>query len=539
MDAKGDLQPRKDDQAESGKQELVVMDVEDATAFPEADNMTGRNVSSKDAEQSLPAGGEDQREEAHSPREGDGAPNVPGRSSETHLYAGNEKNGDAAPHRPTEPTATGGEPEGPLGHDIIAAQPPNTAHGLAENGAIEVKSPSDGDGNPDVVMTDVTQPLNEEAATGSGLSVLPQPRKRPAPTQTKEEPASPPSPEGDNQKHNPPPSVEKDSAQDTAMADAPTEPTRRSGRRTTRRTYREEDSDAEFDPAPTPPSKTKTTPASVSESKRGGNSRIWKPDYLLQDPKSKLAKVDVTTILKDPRAWTSLSPAQQSKIISLLPNAPALAPDPADPTASLPNIPQQMLACNDAFRADISLFQEDLSEGRLDPDWQHDCLVAMEKRARGEFDEWKEREMEAFWGQKQKLSYDVIAGESSKVKLETLIEAGCWEVGDVWVYTRCFGKGKNTIKIEKEATITSITEDHRITFRFPDAQRKFSSASAGGDIETQPLSSVQQLADKCIETDGRISTWRPVNAWKEIRCFRKNQDIGSPWEIRELFWARQ
>ena len=90
----------------------------------------------------------------------------------------------------------------------------------------------------------------------------------------------------------------------------------------------------------------------------------------------------------------------------------------------------------------------------LDPDWQHDCLVAMEKRARGEFDEWKEREMEAFWGQKQKLSYDVIAGESSKVKLETLIEAGCWEVGDVWVYTRCFGKGKNTIKIEKEATVS-------------------------------------------------------------------------------------
>lgn len=87
--------------------------------------------------------------------------------------------------------------------------------------------------------------------------------------------------------------------------------------------------------------------------------------------------------------------------------------------------------------------------------------------------------------------------------------------------------------------ITSITEDHRITFRFPDGQRKFSSASAGEDIETQPLSSVQQLADKCIETDGRISTWRPANAWKEIRCFRKNQDIGSPWEIRELYWARQ
>ncbi|KAL1613609.1 hypothetical protein SLS54_010441 [Diplodia seriata] len=310
---------------------------------------------------------------------------------------------------------------------------------------------------------------------------------------------------------------------------------RRSGRRSTRKTYQEEDSDADFEIAPTPPqSGGKMPPTS-----RGGNSRIWKPDYLLQDPKSKLAKADVSAILKDPRAWTSLSPAQQSIIISLLPNVPALAPDPADPTASLPNIPQQMLSCNDAFRADISMFQFDLSEGRLEPEWQHDGLVAMERRARGEFDEWKEKEVEAFWGQKQKLSYDVIAGESSTVKLEELIAAGCWQVGDVWVYTRSFGRGKNAVKIEKEATITSITEDNRITFRLPDGQRKFSSGTAGEDVETEPLDGLQALADKVIETDGRIGSWRGVNAWKEIRCFRKNQDIGSPWEIREVYWARQ
>ncbi|KKY23800.1 hypothetical protein UCDDS831_g02831 [Diplodia seriata] len=327
---------------------------------------------------------------------------------------------------------------------------------------------------------------------------------------------------------------EKGSREQSAPATTEEAP-RRSGRRSTRKTYQEEDSDADFEIAPTSPqSGGKMPPTS-----RGGNSRIWKPDYLLQDPKSKLAKADVSAILKDPRAWTSLSPAQQSIIISLLPNVPALAPDPADPTASLPNIPQQMLSCNDAFRADISMFQFDLSEGRLEPEWQHDGLVAMERRARGEFDEWKEKEVEAFWGQKQKLSYDVIAGESSTVKLEELIAAGCWQVGDVWVYTRSFGRGKNAVKIEKEATITSITEDNRITFRLPDGQRKFSSGAAGEDVETEPLDGLQALADKVIETDGRIGSWRGVNAWKEIRCFRKNQDIGSPWEIREVYWARQ
>ncbi|KAH7058877.1 Asx homology domain-containing protein [Macrophomina phaseolina] len=310
------------------------------------------------------------------------------------------------------------------------------------------------------------------------------------------------------------------SAGDATAESAPsTNEPRRSGRRATRnsRTHAEEDSDAEFDP---------TLPASSEAS-------------MPSDPKSKLVKADIMSILRDPRAWTSLSPEQQAKVISLLPNAPALAPDPTNPTASLPNIPQQMLAVNNAFRADIAMFQEDLSEGRLDPLWQRDGLVAMERRACGEFDAWKEKEMEAFWGQKQKLSYDVLAGESSKVKLETLVAAGCWEVGDVWLYSKVFGKTKNAVKIEKEATITSFTKDNRITFRFPKGQRKFSSATAGENIETGPLDGLTQLADKMIEADSRVTTWRHSNVWKEIRCFRKNQDIGSLWEIREIYWARQ
>ncbi|KAL1641411.1 hypothetical protein SLS58_006113 [Diplodia intermedia] len=398
----------------------------------------------------------------------------------------------------------------------------------------------------DTVMAD----LGVETATSPGPATSRRSRKRGAPTQRNDGPAPSSSAAKASQKEG-----EDDSAHDTDSPMAGTgdntvsekgsreesapatteEAPRRSGRRSTRKTYQEEDSDADFAPAPTPPQPEGKMPLTS----RGGNSRIWKPDYLLQDPKSKLAKADVSAILKDPRAWNSLSPTQQSIIISLLPNVPALAPDPADPTASLPNIPQQMLSCNDAFRADISMFQFDLSEGRLEPDWQHDGLVAMERRARGEFDEWKEKEVEAFWGQKQKLSYDVIAGESSKVKLEELIAAGCWKVGDVWVYTRSFGRGKNAVTIEKEATITSITEDNRIAFRLPDGQRKFSSGTAGEDVETEPLDGLQPLADKVIETDGRIGSWRAVNAWKEIRCFRKNQDIGSPWEIREIYWARQ
>lgn len=88
------------------------------------------------------------------------------------------------------------------------------------------------------------------------------------------------------------------SAHDAAAAEgtpAITEPEpRRSGRRAIRKTktYAEEDSDAEFNPAPSLQSKEDMAPAK-SQSMRGGGSRVWTADHLLQDPKSKLVKADI------------------------------------------------------------------------------------------------------------------------------------------------------------------------------------------------------------------------------------------------------
>ncbi|KAL1619261.1 hypothetical protein SLS56_010204 [Neofusicoccum ribis] len=472
--------------------------------------------------------------------------------------AGEAESTHAAQKRASDPEAAPG-----------IAQDSPSAHGSIGATGADGKTSSGSDGNDfsgdardmpadtDVVMTDASPPLETEAAAGAERPSSRRSRKRGAPTQPKDDisPAANPSTRPERQLSGEVAGMAtKDEPTDHADPTKADEPAGEAATNDTaaRTTYQEEDSDAEFEPAPSTASKNKMP---ASQTKRGGARGIWSSDHLLQDPKSKLAKVDITVrlhinpnshsshtwqaILKDPRAWSSLNPEQQSKIISLLPNAPALNPDPGNPTVSLPNIPQQVLACNSAFKADIAMFQDDLSEGRLDPDWQHDGLVAMERRARGEFDAWKEAEMESFWGQKQKLSYDVVAGESSKIKLEALVAAGCWEVGDVWLYTRTFGKGKGQMKVEKEATITSITEDNRLIFRFPDGQRKFSSAAAGADVDTEPISGLQDLADAIIETDGRIKTWRGNNAWKETRCFRKNQDIGSPWEIREIYWARQ
>ncbi|KAK7539945.1 Asx homology domain-containing protein [Phyllosticta citribraziliensis] len=298
--------------------------------------------------------------------------------------------------------------------------------------------------------------------------------------------------------------------------------------------YVEPDSDAEFEVVA--PAKTKKTANDSEKPKRGGIT--WTPDYLLQDSKSRLGKVNVTAILKDPRAWESLSKEQQSQLISLLPNAPVIDPGNTQED-SLPNIPQQMLTQNSALLSDIAMFGEDLREGRLDPDWQRDGQIAMEMRARGDFDEWKVQEMEAFWGQKQKLQYDVLAGESSKIKLEELVREGTVQVGDVWLYKRVFGRGKRSFSMEKEATVVAITDDHKLVFRFPPGTAKFSSPNAGEDIVTEPVSGPQQLGDAIIKEDGRVPSYRNNNAWKEYRCFRNQNDFGSLWERRELYWVRK
>ena len=77
----------------------------------------------------------------------------------------------------------------------------------------------------------------------------------------------------------------------------------------------------------------------------------------------------------------------------------------------------------------------------------------MEERAAGEFDDFKEKEFEEFWGQKQRLPNKVLAGEMTTLKLETLVEAGMFRVGDVWSYSRNIGRGKEKTLLEKDVTV--------------------------------------------------------------------------------------
>ncbi|KAF2137269.1 uncharacterized protein K452DRAFT_291677 [Aplosporella prunicola CBS 121167] len=314
------------------------------------------------------------------------------------------------------------------------------------------------------------------------------------------------------------------------------EPRTRSRRAIPVKKYVEADSDADFEESsPIIPSTRRGRP------QRGAKNAD--PDFLLQDPSSALAHANVAAILKHPLAWDSLLPVQQMELNQMYPiqplrlGSPITLPQHSGGMLTQPRTVPQAVMFNTALQSDIALFKEDLECGRLEPEWQQDGMAAMENRARGDFDDWKEQESESFWGQQQRLPYEVLAGESSSVRFDTLVAAGKFRVGDVWTYRRGFGKGAQFFAVDKEATIVQITPDNKLVFTYPPGIHKYSSVYNGPDLTSEPIGGPQPLADALIHADGRNASWRQVNAWKEFRCARNYQDMGTLWEVRELYWA--
>jgi hypothetical protein len=84
----------------------------------------------------------------------------------------------------------------------------------------------------------------------------------------------------------------------------------------------------------------------------------------------------------------------------------------------------------------VSRFQEDISEGRNDPAWISQAIQASEQRQNGDFDNFKDEEYEIFWGVKQKVAYNVVAGQSSALNLNVLFRENVLRRGDIWVLRR-------------------------------------------------------------------------------------------------------
>ena len=206
------------------------------------------------------------------------------------------------------------------------------------------------------------------------------------------------------------------------------------------------------------------------------------PEWLVTNEKSPLAYEDLHAEFSDPKTYENFTKSDWEDLRETLPSNVPINPDGY-------SIPMTFFKYDPDFRRGIREFQEDLASGRLDPKWQADAAQAMEERARGEFDAYKENQFEAFWGQKQKLKSNVLAGESMKIKLDLLIQNEIFKVGDYFSYSRVFGRGKSGVLVEKDCQVSKVlpfseviantvkivkVDGKELTFAIPPGQRKYS-----------------------------------------------------------------
>ncbi|KAJ6150264.1 hypothetical protein N7471_001463 [Penicillium samsonianum] len=212
----------------------------------------------------------------------------------------------------------------------------------------------------------------------------------------------------------------------------------------------------------------------------------WSEEQLLTSDKSLLIDFDLVKLLARPEAWNCLEESDKREILALLP--PDVHPDAQatsdDPDAKIQPIPDSFIRYSNNWRDGVRQFQLDLQNGRYDPEWLHQAQEAREQRENGDFDDFKEREYEQFWGQKQKVIWNAPAGESARVKMGTLIDEGVIQLGDIWKFYYVYGRGPGRIVIEKEVRVHD-----RNGFKVEDPESQVTNAVSNGEemkLDTDP-----------------------------------------------------
>ena len=372
----------------------------------------------------------------------------------------------------------------------------------------------------------------------SNLSQSPQPHSQQRSASSKKSSAR-----SSAKKESRPTSSQSNSASKAAEESQP----RRSGRSgNNKRTYVEESSEDELaQSSPPPPKKTKTSPPASSSAAKSRNGRRqplrgnFSPDYLLKNPKSVIAntnKLKLRELLALPGAWTALDRSEQLQLVRMLPGHTELEwPDDME----VPSYPSVEVRTNSTLREACNRFQNNLADGRYTDAWLQKAQHAMKERIKGKFDSWKEREMEAFWGQKQKVDWNALAGESSKYTLPDLIKGGCFQNGDVFRFEITRGHKKQTqITMIKEATVTSVDQESgTLDFSFPPGQHesvKDEYNEGEKEVRFESCNNTTPLLVKMMAQDGRVDPKeRMNNAWKLVRILRNKQDMGALFDVRE------
>ena len=169
-------------------------------------------------------------------------------------------------------------------------------------------------------------------------------------------------------------------------------------------------------------------------------------------------------LFANPLAWDLLDDTEKQELRDLLPTK---TPYDAEGRPAA-----EFLRYNNAWRNGVRLFQEDVAEGRYEREWLEQAEQAHRERREGQFDAWKAREFEAFWGQKAHVDPARWAREMGKIPLESLVRDGEVKVGDVWEYAKTLGRGRGKFLLEKEVTILEVLEGTMLRVVIPPGQRK-------------------------------------------------------------------
>ncbi|KAJ5564024.1 hypothetical protein N7513_000266 [Penicillium frequentans] len=237
----------------------------------------------------------------------------------------------------------------------------------------------------------------------------------------------------------------------------------------------------------------------------------WSEEQVMTSEKSVLIDADLVKLLASSAAWHALDEDEKRQILDLLPADTHPNPDPPadDPSAKIPPLPESFVRYSNNWRDCVRQFQIDLQNGRYDPEWLRQADQARQERENGDFDSFKDREYEEFWGQKQKLDKSLASGEASRVKLVTLINEGVIQVGDVWRFNYVYGKGADRIVIDKEARVHEINGS-KLSFVLPAGERVFlqsvftqspkaEPSSQGGGTQIAPSEEPNSMSNKSEE----------------------------------------
>ncbi|EGD93355.1 hypothetical protein TESG_00901 [Trichophyton tonsurans CBS 112818] len=244
------------------------------------------------------------------------------------------------------------------------------------------------------------------------------------------------------------------------------------------------------------------TASNKRKSARGTKKNPWVDEaFVMTSEKSPLVDIDLAKLFAKPEAWTCLDEEEKKEILSLLPESvhPDAEPSTENPDGIIPPLPGEFLRST-VWRDATRQFQLDLANGKYDPQWQKQAHKAVKERAEGKFDAKKERDFEAFWGQKQRYHTNVPAGDSATVDFKTLVTNGVFEVGDVWKYSRSQGKGAGKFLVEKELAVMSL-DGETLTFAIPPGRRVFMPSLT----KCQPVASLapEPIPDHPVEREAK------------------------------------